>query len=169
MLPRLERLGILATPQTPTYPANIEALRGSAETLGWRITVFEAKLPLDLGLVFDQMARLKPDALYVAGDAILWSQRRQLAELALKQRLPTMFLFVEHVEAGGLMSYGVDPQDGMRQSAGYVDKILKGARPGELPVQQPSKIDLVISQRTADALQLRIPPTLRLQAARIIE
>ncbi len=168
MVPRLARLGVLATARTPTYPANVEVLRTAAEALGWRIAVFEAELPLNLSATFAGMTAFRPDALYVAGDANLWSHRRQLAALALQARLPTMFAFAEHVEDGGLMSYGADPQDGFRQSAAYVDRIFKGARPGDLPVQQPSKIDLVINERTAEALGLRIPAALRLQAERII-
>jgi putative ABC transport system substrate-binding protein len=169
MVPGLARLAILATPQTPTYPAATERLRAFAESLGWQTAVFEAPLPLELAAVFKRIVAFSPHALYVAGDAYLWGARRQLADLALRSGLPTTFPFVEHVEAGGLMSYGADRQDWMRQSAVYVDKIFKGARPGELPIEQPSKIDLVINRATADALQLRIPRALLLQAGRIIE
>lgn len=168
MVPGLARLAILATPQTPTYPV-VGRLQAFAESLGWRTTVFEAPLPLDLAAVFKRMVAFSPHALYVAGDAYLWGDRKQIADLALRSGLPTIFPFVEHVEAGGLMSYGADPQDWMRQSAVYVDKIFKGAQPGELPIEQPSKIDLVINRATADALHLRIPRALLLQAGRIIE
>ena len=89
--------------------------------------------------------------------------------MALRSRVPTIFSFAEYVEAGGLMSYGDDQQDLMRQVAIYVDKIFRGAKPADLPIEEPTKLDLVINRRTAEALHLQIPQELLLQAARLIE
>jgi hypothetical protein len=125
--------------------------------------------PSDLEPVFKTIAATRAQALDVVGDPYLWGARSQVAALALSARLPTSFVFAEHVEAGGLMSYGADTQDWMRQAAVFVDKIFKGAKPGDLPVEQPSKIDLVINRKTASVLGLEIPQALLLQAARVIE
>ena len=132
------------------------------------ITVVEAALPLSLEEVFKKITATGPQAIYVVGDPYLWVARKQVAELALEARLPTTYVFVEEVEAGGLMSYGADTQDWTRQSAIFVDKIFKGANPGDLPIEQPAKIDLVINGKTAAALGLKIPQTLLIQAARVI-
>jgi len=105
----------------------------------------------------------------VTADTYLFAESQRIAELALTSRLPSMFPFANGVEAGGLMSYGIDPKSEMRQVAVYADKILKGAMPGELPIEQPTRVDLVINRKTAKALQLTIPQILLLQAERLIE
>ena len=169
MVPGITRVAVLVTSKTPTYPAFVAGFQATADTLGWDTRVIESALPLDLATAFRSIAASRAQALYVAGDPYLWGARKQLAELALEYRLPTIFPFVEHVEAGGFMSYGADQTDWMRQSAIYVAKIFNGAKPGDLPIEQPSKIDLVVNRRTADALHLRIPQLLLLQAARVIE
>jgi putative ABC transport system substrate-binding protein len=169
LLPDLSRLTLLATPKTPTYPAFLPQFRARAQALGWTAGLVEAALPLDLERVFASILEQRPHALYVAGDAYLWNARRPLADLALRHKLPTIFPFVEHVEAGGLMSYGADQQDWWRQSADLVDKVFKGASPGDLPIEQPTKIDLVINRRTAEALRLKLPLELLVQAARVID
>lgn len=169
MVPGLTRLALLVTPKTPTYPGFIPRFRSNASAVGCETFVVEAPLPLDLPVIFKEVARVGPQAIYVPGDPYLWSERTRLAELALQYRIATIFPFVEHVEAGGLMSYGADQKDWMRQSAVFVDKIFKGSKPGDLPIEQPSKIDLVINRRTADELKMTIPRLLSLQATRVIE
>ena len=168
MVPSLTRMAVLVTTRTPNYPAFLPRLQANAAALGVGITVVEAALPLSLEEVFKKITALEPQAIYVVGDPYLWVARKQVADLALKTRLPTTYVFAEEVEAGGLMSYGADAQDWMRQSAIFVDKIFKGANPGDLPIEQPAKIDLVINGKTAAALGLKIPQTLLIQAARVI-
>lgn len=169
MVPGLARVAFLVTPKTPNYSTYMPLLQAKGEALGLATAIFEAPLPLDLEPVFKTVAATRAQALDVLGDPYLWRARSQVAALALRARLPTSFIFAEHVEAGGLMSYGADMQDWMRQGAVFVDKIFKGAKPGDLPIEQPSKIDLVINRKTASVLGLEIPQTLQLQAARVIE
>ena len=168
MVPSLTRMVVLATARTPNYPAQMPRLQANAAALGVGITIVEAALPLSLEEVFKKITALGPQAIYVVGDPYLWVARKQVADLALETRLPTTYVFAEEVEAGGLMSYGADTQDWMRQSAIFADKIFKGANPGDLPIEQPARIDLVINAKTAAALGLKIPQTLLIQAARVI-
>jgi putative ABC transport system substrate-binding protein len=104
----------------------------------------------------------------VTADGYLWTERQRIADLALRGRLPSIAAFPEYVEAGGLMSYGVDPAIGIRRVATFIDKIFKGANPGDLPIEQPSHLSLVLNRRTAAALQLSIPSELLLQAEQVI-
>ena len=107
--------------------------------------------------------------MYVAGDSLTYAHRQLIGELALKHRLPTLFLFRAHVEAGGLMSYGTDLLELYRRAGGYVDKILKGAKPADLPIEQPTKFELVINLKTAKTLGLTIPQALLLRADEVIQ
>ena len=118
---------------------------------------------------FAIMKRERMDAVIVAVDSFFVGQRQQIAELTLKNRLPSMFSAQEHVEAGGLMSYGQNLADMYRRAAGYVDKIFKGAKPGELPIEQPAVFSLAINRKTANALGLKIPQELLLRADKVIE
>jgi putative ABC transport system substrate-binding protein len=169
MVPGLTRMVALLTSKTPNVLAKSPGFQKSADALGVGMTSVEAPLPLNLEEAFKSIAASRPQAIYVLGDPYLWNARVQLADLALRARLPTMFVVVEHVEVGGLMSYAADTQDWMRQVAIFVDKIFRGAKPGDLPIEQPSKIDLVINRKTADALGLKIPQALLIQAVRVID
>ncbi len=169
LVPSLTRLAVLVTPRTPNYPAFLPVLQSNAAAIGMTTTLVVAALPLSLDDAFRQISASGAQAIYVPGDPYLWVARKQVADLALQARMPTSYTFAEEVEAGGLMSYGADTQDWMRQCAVFADKIFKGARPGDLPIEQPTKIDLVLNARTAAALGLRIPRSLALQAARVIE
>jgi putative ABC transport system substrate-binding protein len=119
--------------------------------------------------VFDTLTEDRVDAIIVAVDAIFFAQRQRIAELALRSRLPSMFGNREYAEAGGLMSYGDSLQEFYRRSATFVDKIMKGAKPGDLPIEQPTKFNLVINRKTADALGLTIPAQLYIFADEVIE
>jgi putative ABC transport system substrate-binding protein len=169
MVPGLTRMAVLLTAKTPNYPAFMPRFQANTAALGLDITIVEAALPLSLEEVFKKITALGPQAIYVIGDPYLWVARKQVANLALEARLPTSYAFAEEVEAGGLMSYGADTQDWMRQCAILADKIFKGANPGDLPIEQPTKIDLVINGKTAAVLGLKIPQTLLIQAARVID
>jgi putative ABC transport system substrate-binding protein len=125
--------------------------------------------PSELDDAFGAMKAAHCDALFVPVDGLFYQHRIRLASLAAKSRFPAMWGHREHVEAGGLMSYGTDLDDLARRAATYVDKILKGAKPADLPVEQPTKFELVINMKTAKALGLTIPQTLLLRADELIE
>ena len=134
-----------------------------------QLQFLEARGPNEFDGAFAAMARERVGALLVLSDAVLNSHRTRLADLAAKSRLPAAFGVRESVEAGGLMSYGPSFLDLFRRAATYVDKILKGARPGDLPVEQPTKFELVINLKTAKVLGLTIPPSLLQRADQVIE
>ncbi len=144
-------------------------VNAAARSLGVQLQVLEARGPDGFEPAFEAMVRERAEALLDLGDSVFWLHRHRLAELAAKHRLPTMHPTREYVEAGSLMSYGPDLADLFRRAATYVDKILKGAKPGDLPVEQPTKFELVINLKTAKALGLTIPPSLLLRADETIQ
>lgn len=169
MVPSLTRVAVLMNSTNPYYATQVPRTQAVAEQLGLRAQVVSASSPDEMEPAFLAIASQHAQAVFVSPDAYLWAQRQRIAELALKYGLPSMFPFAECVEVGGLMSYGVDALIGIRIVASYVDRILKGAKPGELPIEQPTRVDLVINRKTADALKLTIPQVLLLQAEKVIE
>ena len=141
----------------------------AAEKLKVKLQILEARTPGELEDAFEAATRARADAIHVYGDALISVHRARIAELAVKARLPTMSLFKDSVAAGGLMSYGPNNADIWRRGATYVDKILKGAKPADLPIEEPTKFELVINLKTAKALGLTIPQTLLLRADQLIE
>jgi len=141
----------------------------AARALGVRLQVVEARGPADIDRAFSDIIRARAGALTVLSTPMFSSERRRLLDLAAKNRLPAMYSFREYVDAGGLMSYGPNLADMYRRAATYVDKILKGAKPGDLPVEQPTKFELVINLKTAKALGLTIPRSLLLNADEVIQ
>ena len=141
----------------------------AARALGVRLQFVEARGPADFDRAFSDMTRARAGALTVLASNMFVSERRRLVDLAAKNRLPAVYTLREYVDAGGLMSYGPNLADMFRRAATYVDKILKGAKPGDLPVEQPTKFELVINLRTAKALGLTIPPSVLLRADQVIE
>jgi putative ABC transport system substrate-binding protein len=141
----------------------------AAQALGLRPQRVEVRDATEFERAFSDMARDRAEALVVDNDALFWDHRKELADLALKHRLPTMSEYREFVEAGGLMFYAVDDRDLYRRAATYVDKILKGAKPADLPVEQPTKFQFVINLKTAKTLGLTIPPSLLARADEVIE
>ena len=132
------------------------------------VVSLEGRSPREMEAVFDAVNRDRPDGILLLADPLTTGMRVRIVEFAREKRLPAIYETRDFVEAGGLMSSGADTQDWMRQSAVFVDKIFKGARPADLPIEQPAKIDLVINARTAAALGLKVPQTLAMQAARVI-
>lgn len=169
MVPSLTRVAVLMNSTNPYYATQVPRTRAVTEQLGLRAQIVSASSPEELEPAFLAFGSQHAQAVFVSPDAYLWAQRQRIAELALKYGLPSMYPFAECVEVGGLMSYGVDYLIGIRIVASYVDRILKGAKPGELPIEQPTRVDLVINRRTADALKLTIPQVLLLQAEKGIE
>jgi putative ABC transport system substrate-binding protein len=147
----------------------LEETRVAAQKLGVQFQPLEARNPRDIEQVFDAAPGERAAGLIVFDDPVLFSHRKQIVALAVKRRLPAMYGFREFVDEGGLMSYGPDRVDHYRRTALYVDKILKGTKPGDLPVEQPTKFELVINMKTTKALGLTIPPSLRLQANQLVE
>jgi putative tryptophan/tyrosine transport system substrate-binding protein len=141
----------------------------AARALGVRLQFVEARGLDDFDRAFSEMTRARAGALTVLGGSVFFSERRRLVDLVAKNRLPAVYPWREGVEAGGLMAYGPDLADLFRRAATYVDKILKGAKPADLPVQQPTKFELVINLKTAKALGLTIPPSLLQRADQVIE
>jgi len=169
MVPSLTRVAVLLNSTNPYYAAQVPRMQAAAEQLGLRAQIVSVSSTEELEPAFQSVASRRAQAVYISADAYFWAQRQQIAELALRYRLPSMFPFSEYVEVGGLMSYGADSMVGFRIVATYVDRIFKGAKPGDLSIEQPTRVELVINRKTADALHLTIPQVLLLQAERVIE
>ena len=171
-VPEVSRVALLLKPDSMPDRAKKDRLNAAdvaARALGVRLQVVEARGPEDFDRAFSDMTRARAGALTVLATPVFDSERRRLVDLAAKNRLPTVYSYRSYVEAGGLMSYGPDLADSFRRAATYVDKILKGAKPADLPVEQPTKFDFVINLKTAKALGLTIPPSLLQRADQIID
>jgi putative ABC transport system substrate-binding protein len=167
-VPNLSRVAALWHRDAPVGPYITET-QAAAQALGLQLQSLEVRSPNEFDQAFAAMTREHADALVVLSNPLFFGHRRQLAELAVKHRLPAIFLFREYVEAGGLMAYGANLNAMYRRAAYYVDRILKGTKPADLPVEQPVKFELVINLKTAQALDLTIPPTLLFQADEVIK
>jgi putative ABC transport system substrate-binding protein len=169
MVPQRARIAVLTNPAAPAHGPWMHNLTVTAQALGLQLHVMELRRPEELDDAFTEMTRAGADALIVLEDALLLrSLRGRTVELAATHRLPAMYHWRELVVAGGLMSYGPHLATIYRRATVYVDKILKGAKPAELPVEQPMKFELVINLKTAKALGITIPPTLLFQADEVI-
>ena len=168
-VPRLSRATILYNPGNPTIPDALPAARSAAAALGLELQLLEARAPKDVADAFTALTAWRAGALLALADPMLGNELQQIATLAARSRVPAMYVREEFAAMGGLLAYGPSFRDNYRRTAGYVDRILKGATPAELPVQQPSKFDLVVNLRTAKTLGLTIPPALLLRADKVIE
>jgi putative ABC transport system substrate-binding protein len=169
-VPQVSRVAVLINPTNVIHEQIVaNELPGTAERLRLTLLTVEARTPDALEGAFETAVRSRAGAIIVLGDPLTSVHRARTVELAAKHRLPAMYLFRESVEAGGLMAYGPNFVDLARRAATYVDKILKGAKPADLPVEQPTKFELVINLKTAKALGLTIPPSLLLRADQVIE
>jgi putative ABC transport system substrate-binding protein len=171
-VPWVSRVAVLWQPGTAPERAERDMLKETdlaAGALGLRLPIVRAYGPEDFPRAFAEIKRRQADALTVLSSPVFAGQRRRIAELAIKNRLPTVFAFRSYVDAGGLMSYGPDMADLFRRAATYVDKILKGAKPADLPVEQPTTFELVVNLKTAKALGLTVPDTLLGRADEVIE
>lgn len=168
VVPKLARVAVLHDASEP-WSGYWAEMRAAAQRLNVTLRQFTAEAPRDFERVFAAMSGDRIDAVVTFPDALTLSQRQQIAELALKHRLPTMFDIHGFVLAGGLMSYGAAPADLFRGAATYVDRILRGTKAGELPIQQPTRLELVLNLKTAKSLGIAIPPSLRLRADHVVE
>jgi putative ABC transport system substrate-binding protein len=168
-LPRLTRAAVLKNPANPSAEAQFAETNSAARVLALEIQPVDVRDPKEVETAFATMIKGGAGRFTVLGDPVFRSQQKRVADLALRKRLPSIFPRSENVEVGGLMSYGASLADMYRQAAVYVDKILKGAKPGDLPVEEPTRMYLVINHRTAKALGLTIPPGLLRRADQVIE
>jgi len=168
-LPHMTRVGVLLTLTAPSHRPASHAVAAAAQQLGVQVLTVPVRTPEDLDGAFAMMARERVHGFLFVASPLSRSQRTLLAELSLKYRLAGMFGTRENVEAGGLMSYAPDLVDLTRRAATYIDKILKGAKPADLPVEQASKYELVINLKTAKTLGITIPPSVLLRADQVIE
>jgi ABC-type uncharacterized transport system substrate-binding protein len=168
-VPNLSRVGWLANPDSPNFDPVLKNVRAAVQAVGLVLVAVEMRSPQEVASAFVTLARERVGAILVMSDALTVMQRNRIAELALKDRLPTIFPLREYVVVGGLMAYGENIRDFFRRAAFYVDKILKGAKPTDLPIEQPTRFFLTINLKTAKALGLEIPPTLLARADEVIE
>jgi len=169
VVPKVSRVAVLWNPANPGNALQLRAAEAAGRILGMRLQPLEARGPGEIDRAFAAMARERAGALLVLLDSMLLDQRERIADLAAKNRLPAVYGLRRHAEAGGLMAYGANLRDLLRHSAIYVDKILKGAKPADLPVEQPTKFELVINLKTAKALGLTIPQSLLQRADELIQ
>ena len=168
-VPKLLRLATLSNPVDPLSAAALRHAETTVRALGLQLQAVEVRDPKEFAEAFSVMTRAGAGGLVVLPDPMFLTQRARIAELAAKNRLPAIYGIPEHAEAGGLMAYAASRTDLFRRAATYVDKILKGAKPADLPVEQPTKFELVINLKTAKALGLTIPPALLSRADQVIE
>ena len=167
--PGATRVALLGNPLAPSYAPVLESLQAAGRKLRVTILPVRARNREEIDRGFDQIKRERAHGLIVPSDAFILTQRFLISDFALRNKLPSMFGQPEYAEAGGLMSYGQALSEYYRFAATYVDKILKGAKPSDLPLEQPTKFDFVINDRTAKALGIKIPQELLLRADRVIE
>jgi putative ABC transport system substrate-binding protein len=169
LIPGIARVAILSNPANPLSALSVRATEASAHASGIQLSVVEARAPDEFAPAFETVLRGRAEALIELPDNFFATQQARILEFAAQHRLPAMHHRTEFVTAGGLMAYGPNLPDLYRRSAAYIDKILKGARPADLPVEQPTKFDLAINLKTAQALALAIPQAVLLQATEVIQ
>jgi len=169
VLPNLSRVGVLWNPTNPFEAIAVQHAQRAAQTLGLSLHLVPVRAAHDLDRAFSSITRLRPEAMLVIADQLLLSQRTRIADHMARSRLPTAFTHRAHVEVGGLLSYSANYYESFRRAATFVDKILKGAKPADLPVEQPTRFELVINMKTAKALGLTIPPSVLMRADEVIQ
>ena len=170
IVPNLSRVALLWNPANAGWQAQmLKATDAAARALGVQVQLLEARGPDDLEAAFAAMTKQRASALLVAVDVIYALHARRIADLAAKHRLPAMYGSTEHAQAGGLIAYAPNIPEVFRRAATYVDKILKGARPGDLPVEQPTKLDMVVNLGTARAMGMTIPSSVLVRATQVID
>jgi putative tryptophan/tyrosine transport system substrate-binding protein len=167
--PNLSRIGLLQNPENSSSASILASTRTAAQKAGLDVVPVDARVPQDIDSAFEVLSRERVGAIKVSSDRFLLTQQQRIADLALKNHLPSIFAERAYVEAGGLMSLGESLKDFYRRAAPFVDKIFKGARPGDLPIEQLSMFDLVINRKTARALGVALPPRSDVAAYDVIE
>jgi putative ABC transport system substrate-binding protein len=168
-IPRVKRVVYLTDSTDPSYSLSLKQLEPAAEILNIELQIVEVRKSDDLGSALSAVAKKRPDALQVMSHPVLGSNRTRIAQVAANDRLPTVFEEQEYAEAGGLMSYGANRAELWAREATYVDKILKGTKPADLPIEQAMKFQLVINLKTARQIGVTMPPNVLLRADRVIK
>jgi putative ABC transport system substrate-binding protein len=168
-VPGLSQVAVLSNPTNGYIPLALEGARQGAQMLGVSLTVYPVHDSATLDVAFVTLAKDRPDAVLVPADTFLVSQRSRIAQFAIENKLPSVYTFREHIEAGGLIAYTPNYHDLFQRAANYVDRILKGTKPGELPIQEPTKYHLLINLKTARTLGLTLPPKLLARVDEVIE
>ncbi|HYK14704.1 MAG TPA: ABC transporter substrate-binding protein [Burkholderiales bacterium] len=168
MLPKLSRLAVMMNPVNSSHAGVLQSVESAAQKAGVKVLPVEARSAVEIERAFSTMAQAKAGGVLVPRDGFYIQQLDQIAKLAAKHRLPSISGYRQYVEAGGLMSYGQNAGESFRRAATYVDKIFKGAKPGDLPIEQPTTFELYINGRTAKALGLTIPQSLRISADKVL-
>ena len=169
ILPRASRVALLANRDNTATAVVIRTAEGAAAQMAIQLHVVKVRQPAELDAAFETIARMRSDALVVAVDPMFSSQRRRIVELEARHRIPAAYGSSTFPEVGGLLSYGQHRTERFRRAAAYVDRVLKGAKPGDLPVEQPSTFELVLNLKTARTLRLELPSSVRLRANHLIE
>jgi len=167
--PRMRRVAVILNPDVPDKVLEWKLMQDPARAMGLELRSVEVRAAADFPAAFESIARARPDGLITLGEPLTFSQRAAIIEFAQRAQLPAAFNWRETVPAGALIAYGPDIVDLFRRAGIYVDKILRGARPADLPVEQPTKFELAINLRTAKALGLTVPPSLLLRADQVVE
>ena len=168
-VPKLKRIAVLTNPATNSHPPQLLSIRSAARHIGKQVMSVSANTPDQIERSFATMARERAEAVIIVADTFMLQQRAQIAALALKYRLPSAYPRPQYPEAGGLMSYGAEINDNFRRVGIFVDKILRGAKPGDIPFEQPTRYYMVINRKTANALGVKIIGELLVRADRVIE
>ena len=169
VMPRLSRVAVLSNPGNPGHSQHLRNADAAAQALKVRLQTLEARAPSEIAVAFSAAARESANALLILGDPMFTGEIRRIGNLATESRLPLMCNQREYADAGALLTYGVDQRDNFHRAATYVDRILKGAQPGDLPVEQPMKFELVVNRKTAASLGITVPPAVLVQAQAVIE
>ena len=169
LVPGATRVGMLVNVSNPGNVFHLRTAEAAATALGLTLVSVEVRLPTDIEVAFQTLAQQRVELLLIIPEALFLIERKQIVALAAAARLPTLYSTREHTEDGGLMSYGTNIRASWRRAADYVDKILKGAKPGDLSVEFPTKLELIINLKTVNALGLKVPPALLARADEVIE
>jgi putative ABC transport system substrate-binding protein len=169
IIPRFSRVAVIGSSSQPSQPQALREINLAADAFGVKVHYLETREAKDIEAAFEAAIKAHADAVLVVTTPVLTSERKHWIDLAMKSRLPTIFGRPEYVEDGGLAFYGVSYTDLFRRAAVYVDKILKGTNPAELPVEQPTKFELVINRKTAKQIGIKIPPSVLARADRVIK
>ena len=169
LIPAAKTAAVLLNPQNPNAETQSKDVQQAGRAVGWEIQVLNASTERDLETAFAALVQRRTDALVVSGDTFFASQRNALVALAARHAIPAIYQRREYAEAGGLITYGTDFSDMFRQTGNYAGRILKGSKPGDLPVVQPTKFELVINRKTAKVLGLQLPDKLLALADEVIE
>ena len=168
-VPRVSRIAVLWNPDNPWHPVTVKGLEGRGRSLGVQLQFLSLRSPDEFDKTYQEILAKRAQAILILADPMTFAHRGRLASLAVQHGLPAMGSLSEYAHAGSLLSYWADGPDLVRRATSYVDKILKGARPADLPIEQPTKFELVINLKTAKALGLTIPPALLQRADQVIE